>query len=242
MATLFEWNDGTAPTTAGSSVTVDNTVGYPATPGLLIQQGALQVAVARWDFTAQATLALRFYLHTPAAWPSAAQAIAAFKVGGTSVVAQFAFAGTGAPGQVRLVRTGGTTVVQSANGTIAVDTTYRVELQLDTAGSRARTAVFPIESDTPAWDSGWQTHTNFAVSPSRVEVGSVNANPTVGTYWVDTILGTDSAADWIGRAPGDGAGPSFGMALTIWNGTSEVPAILTYWDGATETPYTLDTA
>src|SRR5690606_15127157 len=114
------------------------------------------------------------------------------------------------PGQFRLTRTGGGTVLNSPTNSLSVATKYRVELQYDTAGTRGRAAIFEMNSNLPLWDSGWQTDAVlWTPSIARVEIGRPNNSPNTFPFHIDSILMTDSVTEWTGRHATDigGAGP-----------------------------------
>lgn len=238
MPTIAEWTTGALPTTQGASVSLDSASGYPTADSILMQQQSGQVCRVRWGVAVPA-VSVRWYFKTPDAW-AGSSAFIAYMSNGATLATGIALAGTGAPGQVRLGNNGGDTA-RSPNSTVTFSTWYRLELALDTANSRARCAVFPIESDTALWESGWQTHADYATVPSDLSIGRNNATPTLGTFSVDSILATDQVGSYLGRIAGDGTSTP-GRVATIWDGTQEIPAVVTIWNGTQEVPASLGVA
>lgn len=249
MATLFSWDSGTLPALhGGGAMTLDNAVGFPTAPSIQIAQAASQASAALFSITARSTLAVRAYIQMPAPGSASAVLITS-QVGSGDPSARFAIGGTGAPGQARLVKAGAT-LAQSANGLMTTGDWYRVELLHDGVNGRARTAVFPIGSTTPLWDSGWITDAAFTTSAiDRSRVGSYTASPQLGTYHIDSILGSDDISQWIGPHPGD-IPPSSPLFVTgpggvaypvevvgVWNGSAVQPVtLLGEWDGSAVQP------
>jgi len=199
MATLLTWDDGTLPDLDGPGVTYDDQDGYPDPGCLSLAQQAGEHCAAQWTFTPTPTAALRFYLRTPATWPSSAPGIAMLV--GLDSLLQVTLGGSGQPGQLRLSRGTGATVVQSSSGTFATSTWYRIEAQLDVTNSRGRVAGFLPDATTALWDSGWQTHADFAASDvQKILVGRPSSSPTLAQVYADTILATDDVSAWIGPA------------------------------------------
>lgn len=239
MATLFSWEDGSLPTVVGGDLSVDAGFGYPAVPAILIEGNGTTTGCARWQFSAEPVVAFRMYFLTPAAWlPAGAVNIIQIQQSAAAINCAFRVGGQGNPGQCRLARTGGATVVQSGSGVISLDTVYRFELQNDAAASEARAAVFPLLSDTPLWDSGWQSHADFGGDVTEVRAG-IASTATTWDVWVDSVLGTDVVDDWIGRHPDDVS--VTGPTVTVWNGSVELPvSSVTVWDGADELAATVE--
>lgn len=239
MATLFSWDSGTLPAKhGGGAINLATGDGFPTAPSIEVVQTSGQTAAALFSFTAQDQVAVRAYFKMPAPG-STSQVLLTTNVGSGDPSARFAIGGTGQPGQARLTKAGAT-VSQSATGLLVTDTWYRIELQHDGAGGRARAAVFATGSTSPMWDSGWMTDAAFSTTViDRSRVGSYNAAPVLGAYLVDSIKGTDDITTWIGPHAGDA--PPAGYTISIWNGTTEVPASATIWNGSAEVAATVET-
>jgi len=66
---------------------------------------------------------------------------------------------------------------------------------------------------------------------NQFDVGSMTAAGGAGTFIIDD-LGYDTS-NWVGAISSP---PSVGPAFTVWNGTTEKPAVVTVWNGSTEKP------
>lgn len=226
MATLLEWTNGALPTVAGNTVTYASDTGYPTAGSIRIAQNVSDVAYVLWSTNVSAA-ALRFYIRTPSAWSSTSAMLCTLG-DGPSGRCRIYIGGDGAPGQVRLSASS-TTVANSSNGTIMHDTWYRFELQVNSATSEGRAAVFAIDSTAPSWDSGWVVHPDFTQTVTRVQLGRCNANPTVPPFHMDSIIVTDSVADWVGPIDGDEVADP---VVQVWNGTALItPAFVQVWNG-----------
>lgn len=207
MSLPISWAKGTLPQIIGTGVTLGSGgVGTFDSDSIVFTQVSGQAAHVRYDFAEEEStldIAVRVYFKTPAAWPSASANIVALNTASHSSVAMLSISGSGAPGQLRLLRTGGSTVSSAPNNTMLVDTWYRVELQLNGTNSRARAALFPADSETPLWTSTWQTHANYAVPILRVAIGAINSSPTVAAFEADEILLAELPGEdeWLGAPP-----------------------------------------
>lgn len=249
MTNLFSWYDGTLPTVVGSGVTLDASTGSPVAGSLAIAATGSQT-YAQFTVASPTVCAARWHFRTPAAWPSASIIMASWM--NAAVIASMQLASSAAPGAVRLLRQGGAQVATSANNVLALNTWYRAELHDDTTGTRARVAVFAIGNNTPIYDSGWQTHANFANLPTRFSVGCLS-NQTF-TYKVDSILGVDSAAAFIGEAPSDTppqglasvtrhySHPGQTLILSAAGSTDDHGIIAYHWDQLTGATVTINNA
>ena len=207
MVTLFSWDGGALPTTVGD-VSLDAANGVPTAPGITIEASDL-AAFARWDIASTGVLALRFYFSTPTAWPSSSYTLAMFRHTNASYTVGLSISGSGSPGQFRLIRTGGATILASPSNTLQVGTQYRAELQYDVSGNRARAAVFEMSNNLPLWESGWQVDATYWINQiMRVEVGRPNNSPNSFPFLIDSLMATDQVTDYIGRHANDGgSGP-----------------------------------
>ena len=216
MAILGQWDSGTLPTTVGTGVSSAPTGGWGGGPAIQFDQQVGSSSQVRFEFTSRQNVAVRAYLQMPAAWASAAEALIIVRPNSSSNVGQASIAGTGAPGQVRLLKADpSANAAVSGNGTIAQSTWYRFELQLDQTNGRGRLGIFPLASDTAVWDSGWQTN-DFGASAYRVEIGPAYTSPTMGMVRAANIVVSDDVSQWIGRAIGDGTPPG-GNVLGQWD-------------------------
>lgn len=228
MATLISWKDAPLPTGPGvilGTPTLDTVVGVPTPPSLKILSGATSATGWIPTFAAQTTLTARTYIRTPSEWPSQAFTVLAMRSSGSVSNAVCNISGTGAPGQIRLVKGTGTTVVASPNGTVLPDTSYRIELQYNSVLGTSCLSLFAMGSDTPIWSSGNRTETDFQTPIDRVAWGKTNNSPVINSnWWVDSLLVHDSY-NLVGRdagdlyiAPPDPPAPT--GKVQRWNGTS----------------------
>ncbi len=217
MAILGQWDSGTLPTTVGSGVSSAPTGGWNGGPAIQFDQVASQSSQVRFEFTSHQNVAVRAYLQMPAAWASAAEALIVVRPNSSSNVGQAVIAGTGSPGQARLIKADpGANAATSSTGTLSQSTWYRFELQLDQANGRGRLGIFPLASDTAVWESGWQTN-DFGTSAYRVEIGPAYTSPTMGMVRAANILVSDDVTNWLGRAAGDGILPPSSNVLGQWD-------------------------
>ncbi len=239
MAILGQWDSGTLPTTVGSGVSSVPTGGWAGGPAIQFDQVASQSSQVRFEFTSRQNVAVRAYLQMPATWASAAEALIIVRPNSSSNAGQASIAGTGAPGQVRLLKADpSANAATSSNGTLSQGTWYRFELRLDQANGRGRLAIFPLASDTAVWDSGWVTN-DFGTSAYRVEIGPAYTSPTMGTVRAANIVVSDDVSNWVGRTAGDNLpGPTVNTlgqwdsgALPTTVGTGVSYAVTGGWDG-----------
>lgn len=204
---LGEWNSGTLPTTIGSGVSYVANGGWDGRPAIQFTQAASDVSQVRFTFSAATNLAMRAYIQMPSTWASAGQMLLMARPSGSDVSGRMALAGTGAPGQVRLMDSAGATISSSSNGTVNTGQWYRAELQFNGTTGQGRTAVFALGSDTPLWTSGWQA-ADFHMPSIYAEFGPGWSGTTLGQIRMANLKVTDSISDWIGRAEGDDGSPS----------------------------------
>lgn len=233
MATVFSWEGGTLPTVVGD-VSLDSGFGIPTQPSILVGDGEGAAGV-RWDHDPVDEMAVRFYVRTPSAWGSSACNILGLRPTNSGLAAAIAFAGTGQPGQLRLVRTGGSQTASSSAGLMETSSLYRIEIRYDSINQRARLAIWSFEgSNTPLWDSGWQTHSDYGSAIIRSDIGRIQSNPLI-EYSLDSILAADSS-DSLPRHAGDAEGgePEPDPVLPITWDTGPLPEV-------TVGPISLDT-
>lgn len=201
MVTLHSWETGPLPDTVIGDITLDTEYGIPTAPSIKV--GATSgAAVSRWLVDDEPTIGLRTYFRTPSAWPSSSCNLVSFRPDGGSQTMVLAIAGTGAPGQFRMIRLGGTVVASSANGLLTVDTVYRVEGRYDAANGRARSSIWTYGGIDPIWDSGWVEHLDFTTNLNRLEIGRPNATPLI-EYNYDSVLIVDDVSTNLPRHAGD---------------------------------------
>lgn len=200
---LGQWDTGTLPTTVGSGVSYVSNGGFDGRPAIQFNQASGAVSQVRFQFSTATTVAIRAYMQMPSSWPSTPIALMIARFSSTSNAGQFVVAGTAFPGQARLIKADpSATAASSSNGLLSTGTWYRFELQLNQVTGQGRSAVFALASDTPLWNSGWQT-VDFGASSYRVEIGPAYTSPTIGQIRVTNILVTDNVTKWIGRAQSD---------------------------------------
>ena len=203
MAILGQWDSGTLPTTVGSGVSLESNSSWNNGPAIRFDQESGKSSQVRFEFTSRQNVAIRVYLQTPASWASGAEALVIARSSSTTNIGQAVISGTGAPGQLRLLKADpATNAATSSNSTIINSTWYRFELLIDQINGRGRMGVFPLQCDVAVWDSGWQTN-DFGTSTYRVEIGPAYTSPTMGTVRAANILVSDDPSSWIGRTPGD---------------------------------------
>ena len=217
MAVLGQWDSGTLPTTVGSGVSSAPTDSWSGGPAIQFDQQSGSISQVRFQFTSGQNVAVRAYLQMPSSWPSSSMALIIARPNSTSNIGQAVIAGTGAPGQLRLLKADpSANAATSSNGMVTTSTWYRFEFRLDQVNGRGRLGVFPLASDTPVWDSGWATN-DFGSSVYRVEIGPAYTSTTIGTVRAANIVVTDDPSDWIGRATGDNLSGSEPEILGQWD-------------------------
>ena len=203
MAILGQWDSGTLPTIVGDGVSYVSNGGWDGRPAIQFNQPAGVVSQVRFQFGAVANLAMRTYIQMPTAWSSSGQPIIMARPSLANTTGRTTLAGTAAPGQVRLTdRTGGVTAASSSNGLVGAEQWYRLELQFNGASGQGRTAVFPLGSDIPLWNSGWVTN-DFTMPAIYAEFGPGWSGTTLAQIRMTNLLVTDDISNWIGRAEGD---------------------------------------
>lgn len=229
MSTIAQWDSGALPATYGTAPTVS---------GDAFTTAANTVSAGEWTTTATNQWSARYYITTPAAWPSASFSmfLAQAAFGGASpILARANMAGSGQPGQLRLVRSGGTQLAASPNNTIALSTQYRIEIQANGTTSMMRMAVFPMGSDTALWSADLAGATGTSVAAFTVGNGSIGsaAPPTIGPLAYRHLLIANTYGAWLGRDASDPLPSTGPEVLGVWNGTSvDAATMLGVWDGS----------
>lgn len=230
MATdLVVWNSGALPGVIGSPV-INTSFGMPSAPSIEMPAGSGSCNV-RATVTARGELGIRFYVHLPASWPTASFVVCAMRRAGGSTLASFAIAGSGAPGQARILTSSGATAKSSPDNAVVVGGIYRVELLYSASATSLTAAVYDADGGL-VWTA---THTDAALNTNvdRIDIGRPNVNPVVDTYHVDSIRIRDTAEP-IGPEPADPPPPTSTVPkLKIWDGTQLVTVTkLSVWDGS----------
>jgi len=214
MATLASWDSGTLPTIEGLGVTLSPTGGPGGVPAIQFDQVASNVSQVRLSFTSRQNAAIRSYFLMPSAWASASQSLIMGRPDGAATVGRAILAGTGTPGQVRLSKADpqANTAV-SANGLVANSTWYRWELLLDQTGGKGRLGIFALQSDTPLYDSGWNTAA-FGSAIDRVDFGPGVSSTLLGMVRAASLKVTDDISTWVGRSLWDVSIPAPTLTVT----------------------------
>ena len=248
MTTLASWDGGALPNTGGTAPTVSGDEFTTAVNAL---------SYGYWTLGAAApTNSLRFRFKTPSAWPSASFTIATVSAGAGSILNRMNLGGSGAPGQVRLVRQAGTQVAASSTGAIDLSTWYRGELQMNSGGNLLRCAVFPLGSDVALWESGAISGATGATG-TRLSLGNGanGASPpaTIAAMSFSHFLATDTYGAWLGRDEDDPLPPPDVGSYRFFNGTTLLDLtprgefdgtvlhpveVRGYWDGTALHPLT----
>ena len=224
MATIAEWDGGSLPTIVGST---------PAVVDAAMMFGEGSAANhATWTFGGVPQVTARWYMTLPASWASASWTFA--ELAGSPLTARTNLAGSGSPGQARLINSAGTQIANSSGSTVALAGTYRIEVQADRTAGTLRLAVFPLLSDTALYDSGAVSTSTGSTDPTTLRIGRVSAGVTVADLTISRVKAVDSIADWVGRHPADAATGGF---LGVWDGTAILPTeILGVWNGSSIDP------
>lgn len=192
MTTLAQWSSGTLPTlVGGSGITSDSSAGLRP-PAMKFMQAPNTNTYAQFDFAAVTTAAHRFYVKTPAAWPSASFSLFVAS-DGTAGNVKVNMTGTSAPGSLRLLNKANATVVTSPATLLVLDTWYRVEVLIDHAAGTTRVLAAKDDSTVYDWDSG-VVSSDFGTQHTRVALGASTTSTTVGTFYLDDIVLTDGTA------------------------------------------------
>lgn len=201
MATIVQWESGTV---AGAGGTVDGATVQQWTQGVwrwaVLPGGTSAAERIRWAVSAAAQYTLRFYVVIPRSWPGTFTDIMRASASGVqgSIVA---LPGAATPGQIRF-RDSASIKGQSDFGLLQPGQIVRIEVQADTGAGTIRSAVFPLASDVPLFDTGTLA-ANVLPAPTQFAFGHfVNTEPlaamAVGSVRVDDTVGA-----WIGRAAAD---------------------------------------
>ncbi len=234
MATVLEWNSG-AITAAGGFVT--GTVNVVADSGFdraVIPQSSAS-DYFEWNSLGLTRFTIRAYITMPSAWASTSATLICSQVSGGAQNSRMNLAGTGSPGQVRLISNNNTQVAASATGLVSFSTTLRWEVQVDTVNSTIRGAVFPLNSDTPVWDSGLIS-SDVGGTTTILKFGKgVGTIPSLPQISISRVKVVDVVGAWIGRHATDTlSGPSDGpdSAIALWNAVeAQSSALLGVWNG-----------
>lgn len=239
---LSTWAVGSAisaiPGTINASVEpVSGTTNVIAVNQVGSDTGYLQIPVPAGSTTNP--VRHRAYFNAGSTWASASFGLITMRPTLSTVGAVATISGSGQPGQMRLTRVGGASVVNSPTDTLALNTWYRVELMVVPLASRARVEVFNMGSDEPLWSSGWQTHSDFSSANNHIQVGRVTATPSVTGLRIDNGMILHDALT--GVAPEDiprvgrhpsldplvGGGPTGPVESIEFNGDPEGLAFMT---------------
>lgn len=225
------WSGGALPTVIGDVTlnTATNIVGSEGSLRIANTASAANAQFALLEGTRQAVV--RFYIRTPATWPSAACTFAGLRTTTTSMSASITMTGSGSPGRLRLTTVGGTTVAETPGNTLALNTNYRVEVRYDADQSMAVLNVYLMGEDNPLYSSGWIVNSNFNASLIRVDLGRINATPAVSEFFIDGVEILSGITKLIGRHETDVLSASatpllpYVGPLGFWDGTKLWPLI-----------------
>ena len=234
MATIFEWDSG-ALATAGA--TVNNTVNVVADTGFdraVMPQSSATDSFS-WPSLSLTMFTMRAYITMPSAWASVSAPLMCSQIAGGIQNSRMNLAGTGNPGQVRLIAHNNTQVAQSANSLLSFSTVYRWEMQVDTVNSTIRGAVFPLGSDTPVWDSGLINH-DVGGTTVQLRFGkAVSSIPSLPEISISRVKAVDTVGSWVGRHASDtmGGDPEDpGSSIALWEAAeAQSSALLGVWNG-----------
>ncbi len=199
ISTDTEWSGGTLPTVLGTTPTVSgdymefasgSTDNYAVWPGLLTNQ---------WS--------ARFYAILPSSWAASPWSIVQM-LEGANINAQVSIAGTGNPGQYRLVSASNTQIAASINNYLRLSTEYRFEVQVDRIAQTFRSAVFLPGTDVPFYDTGTMTTINTgAAAFTQLRIGKIISGTTVGALKIGRVQLINQVGGWIGRHANDPLAP-----------------------------------
>ena len=231
MAVLFEWDGGTLPAITGANPTVVDGHTMEFAAGSALDYAAWTVNTDRFT--------LRYYVTIPPSWTSASWTMGAARQGVSEPV-RINLAGSGQPGQVRWLRSGGTQFAQTPTNTVALNGTYRIEVQIDRVAQTYRAAVFDLLSTTPKYDLTLMTGIDTgAAAFTELRLGMASSGVSIGTLRIGRIMAVDTVGAWIGPHSSDIADDNspFEDNIALWNGAAATPAtIVGHWDGSSVTP------
>lgn len=199
MPVVAEWDSGSTATAGatmvgGATVLTNNRMGmgdsvsFPA--GTTAAYLRLPLVTGAYD-----TFYGTFYFRTPTEWPSAAASIVAFRPSNAVMAYGFSIAGTGSPGQFRVVATGGTTIQSSPTGTLQLDTVYRVNFWLTgtTTGDRTISgSLYQFGSVEELWAYSGSIPSASQTALIQVDFGKINNTPSTTEFGIDAItIGDD---------------------------------------------------
>lgn len=231
MATLFEWDGGALPTITGTNPTVVDTHTMEFAAGSALNYAAWTMSTNQFT--------LRYYVTIPSSWTSASWTMVAVRASAAEP-GRVNLAGSGSPGQFRWLRSGGTQFAQTPTNTVALNGTYRVEVQIDRVAQTYRAAIFGLLSTTPIYDSTLLTSIDTgAATFTEIRLGIASAGVSVGTLRIGRIMAVDAVGAWIGPHASDSSGGESPLEdhIALWNGAAATPAMIVgYWDGSSVAP------
>lgn len=157
----------------------------PRSPALQANNSSGTRSIAYWDIGQHSVGTARVYFKTPTEWGSSATKIFSFETSDWTSRAALVISGSGAPRQVRILRSGGNNVVTYSN-VVDPDTWYRAEFMIDQPNGRARVYIYEGDATTPILDPGWVS-SSFGAIYDRVIVGIDKATPAEQPWVFDDI-------------------------------------------------------
>ena len=231
MATLFEWDGGALPAITGTAPSIINAHTMEFAAGSALNYASWAMSADRFT--------LRYYVTIPSSWTSASWTISGIRTP-SNENARINLAGSGSPGQFRWLRVGGTQFAQTPNNTVALNSTYRVEVQIDRVTQTYRAAIFELLSTTPIYDSTLLTGIDTGTATfTEIRLGIASAGVSVGTLRIGRIKAVDTVGAWIGPHASDGSGGGSPLEdhIALWNGAAATPAMIVgYWNGSSVAP------
>ncbi len=236
MATVLEWSSGTLAA-AGAAVTgTVNVVSDTGFDRAVMPQSSASDNFG-WGSFSLSRFTMRAYITMPSAWASTSATLLCSQVAGGTQNSRMNIAGTGAPGQVRVIANNNVQVAQSATGFLSFSTVVRWEMQVDTTNSTIRAAVFPLGSDVPSWDSGLLNN-DVGGTTTMLKFGKgVGTIPSLPEISISRVKAVDTVGTWIGRHATDvlsGGGSGQDSSIALWNAAvAQSSALLGVWNGST---------
>lgn len=165
----------------------------------------------------------RFYMSTPFDWSSTATNVLTFRPNASSTAFSIAFSGSGQPGQVRVVGTGGTILANSGNNTILENETLFIEIGYYELfeGSTKKLDVYVYRDGEVAWAADMiDVSSVFTSNITRIDWGKTTSTNLTSPFRTWAFALDDNY--WIGYHPDDPAlnpgGPSDGPAFALYSG------------------------
>lgn len=157
----------------------------------------------------------RTYLQTPIQqWPTNASNLLTFRPTPPTLLFSIAMSGSGAPGQIRVVGTGGTILASSGNNAIELDSIYLIEYQLYTTDGGASSSVIVRVYDSLdqlVWSTDVSIGGNWSSSITRVDWGKTTGTTvTEDSRYALAAMALQESVDFLGRHPSDLSGPPVG--------------------------------